>query len=341
MKKIAMALLALLISVPVAHADSVVTIAATNVVFIGNADETVSLSFNWDVTTKTLLPGTMVLTASGPLGPFVFAGGTGSSFNWTDGLGDDLQINNSNAPDPNQELPAIGGYGADLLDIYCVSNYCLSAMGTGYQEGSSGFLTVTDPPSPTPEPNFFLMLLCGIAMVVILRFRKSIAVVALALFLSGVASAQAPDFSKITSVTVEDPSQNATAYDWKVDDWPADPNVHQQATFTMSSVTLNAGGWNMIADCTNPVFRTAPCKTIPVGVHDVEWKGRVTYRWQVYQGGSIQSQGQILGPSTVTVIVQNGKKKSRITYHIDSFNRCDASTKTCVFFDVPLADMAD
>jgi hypothetical protein len=152
----------------------------------------------------------------------------------------------------------------------------------------------------------------------------------------------APDFSKMTTVTIDESSKIDTAYDWKVDDWPADPNVHQVASYTTSSVFLESNGWNFIAECTTPVFITAPCKQIPAGVHDVEWKGKRVYRWQVMQGENT-SEGTATEPASVTVIFQDGKKKRKVTYHIDSFNRCDGdgSSRTCVFFDSPLADMAD
>jgi hypothetical protein len=152
------------------------------------------------------------------------------------------------------------------------------------------------------------------------------------------AQVDAPEFSKIATIKVADPSESATGYSWKVDEAPADANVHQVADFAISSVFLESGGWHFLADCTN-FIATIPCKPIPAGEHEVQWKGRTLYKWNAMYPDGSETRGQVYGPASVAVTFQQGGKKKKVTYKLESYERCtseDKAVRICTFYDLAL-----
>jgi hypothetical protein len=171
--KLAMAALtiAVLIFIPAARADSVSTFTATNVVIPGgDGNETINVTFQFDDTTGTLVPGTMNLSTTGPLSGFVltFVASEGDLFNWTSPGGELLQIDGNNEGSSTAgPLPDPGTYSTALLDIACLETTCendgFTNGGDGSQQGVSGTFIVTV--AETPEPGTWSMLLAGIALV--------------------------------------------------------------------------------------------------------------------------------------------------------------------------------
>jgi hypothetical protein len=141
-----------------------------------------------------------------------------------------------------------------------------------------------------------------------------------------------PDFSKMTTVTVERPSQSATSSRYKVDEWPADPYVHEVPDLTISSVWVEANGWHMMLNCTNRLFTTLGCAGVPVGNYRFEFKGKRNFT--VTTGDSRASWREV-GPAKLTIFIPEGKKLKKVTYSLDMLHRCDDSgeTRRCVFYD--------
>jgi hypothetical protein len=146
-----------------------------------------------------------------------------------------------------------------------------------------------------------------------------------------------PDFSKITTVTVAEASTGSTSHQWKVDDWPADPNVHQVADLSISSVWAESGGWHFLLNCTNPWIPTMPCHSIAAGAYRAEWKGNIKFSATFFNFSGEKMEGYWFAPDRVTLYIPNGKKFKKVTYKIESIDHCEENEKgqrSCVFFDV-------
>ena len=96
--------------------------------------------------------------------------------NWTDSEGDILQLNQE-AFDPSSSLrfPEVGDYPpASLFEVICASfvNTCGDMMGDREQPPVSGSVTVTE--ATVPEPGMELMLVCGVVLVGMLKFREKL-----------------------------------------------------------------------------------------------------------------------------------------------------------------------
>jgi hypothetical protein len=167
--KLAIAVLAVLMFIPAARADSVSTFTATNIVIPGlDGNETVNVTLQWDDTTNSLVPGTMDLSTAGPLSGFVltFVDPEGTLFNWTTSGGEVLQIDGNNEGSSTAgPLPNPGTYSPALLDITCIPTACLSdgfsAGCNACQIGISGTFIVTEAVQ-APEPPILAMMLLGI-----------------------------------------------------------------------------------------------------------------------------------------------------------------------------------
>jgi hypothetical protein len=117
---------ALALSIP-AQADSLNTVTA-NAVFqgtVGNlviAPKTFTVFFEWDVTTDSLVPNTLL--AEGPFGPLSLSAGffpTSSHFmNFIDGFGDNLQISflaPLSSPGGSFDTPGVYGTGISPFSV--------------------------------------------------------------------------------------------------------------------------------------------------------------------------------------------------------------------------------
>jgi PEP-CTERM motif-containing protein len=157
--------LALLVAIP-AHADSVITVTATDVA-LGFA--TLDASFNFDVTTQQLVPGSASIDFRGSnLGSqftnFLSANG-GELMDFTDAQGDFLQFDPADIGGlgGTDLFPALGSYITAMIDVQCATGLdeCATTAGMGFTNGMSGTLVVTDPPS-VPEPASLGLLALGL-----------------------------------------------------------------------------------------------------------------------------------------------------------------------------------
>jgi hypothetical protein len=187
---LAVAILAVLMFVPAAHADSIVEINGQNIILGG---ETLNFTMLADLTTNMLVPGSSNFVWTGALNgsPFVLApqctaSSTGlcskgvSTLNFSDSSdGATLQIGIFDLSlllgGPNVgQFPAVGVYSATLVDITCAfASTCFSDVGGGFVEGlgpsADGQIIV----SGVPEPGIPLLLLVGlVGLVGALKFAS-------------------------------------------------------------------------------------------------------------------------------------------------------------------------
>jgi len=122
--------------------------------------ESFNVSYEFDETTGTLVPGSMSFGSSGNMGPLTLTQFSFSSVMWMDPAGDDVQLS--------------------FQECFCVNgNYFLGTETDDEQfwiddYGSYiGDVTITDPPSVgTPEPSTYAMLIAGIvALIALSRTR--------------------------------------------------------------------------------------------------------------------------------------------------------------------------
>jgi hypothetical protein len=170
---------ALALSIP-AQADSLNTVTA-NAVFqgtVGNlviAPKTFTVFFEWDVTTDSLVPNTLL--AEGPFGPLSLSAGffpTSSHFmNFIDGFGDNLQISFLAAlSSPGGSFDTPGVYGTGNFALFCAPPSCPISDENPFgsilwTSASSGNLTVSNASVNTPEPPSWLLLLAGMLAVAV------------------------------------------------------------------------------------------------------------------------------------------------------------------------------
>jgi hypothetical protein len=175
---------ALALSIP-AHADSLNTVTA-NAVFqgtLGNlviAPKTFTVFFEWDVTTDSLVPNTLL--AEGPYGPLSLSAGfypTSSHFmNFIDGFGDNLQISFlALLSSPGGSFDTPGVYGTGNFALFCAPPSCPISDENPFgsilwTSASSGNLTVSSAPVNTPEPPSWLLLLAGMLAAVVFAKLK-------------------------------------------------------------------------------------------------------------------------------------------------------------------------
>ena len=164
---------ALALSIP-AHADSLNTVTA-NAVFesAAIAPKTFTVFFEWDVTTDSLVPNTLL--AEGPFGPLSLSAGfypTSSHFmNFIDGFGDNLQISFlAVLSTPGGSFDTPGVYGTGNFALLCAPPSCPISNDNPFgsilwTSASSGSLTVA--PVNTPEPPSWLLLLAGMLALVV------------------------------------------------------------------------------------------------------------------------------------------------------------------------------
>jgi len=189
----AVAVLAVMMFVPAAQADSIVEINGQNIVLGG---ETLNFTMLADLTTKMLVPGSANFVWTGALNgsPFVLAPQcTASStalcsegvslLNFSDpSAGATLQLGIFDLSlllgGPNVGLfPAPGVYSATLVDITCAfASTCFSDVGGGFVEGlgpSEDGQIVVSAVSGVPEPGISLLLLVGlVGLVGALKFAS-------------------------------------------------------------------------------------------------------------------------------------------------------------------------
>lgn len=176
MKRITLVILAALIFLPVAHADSAppntpiddVTFTA---IFTGanGATETVTGSFEWSniVFEEGMVPGTSQVSGSGFMGNFI---GPGIGFGYIPFFGSfgdeiDLLFNYEDPADtPNFFFNIFGCNSVECNDAYPGNN--------GFEGNGPSSETFTVTPQ-VPEPNSLILLAAGIALVGLLRLRGS------------------------------------------------------------------------------------------------------------------------------------------------------------------------
>lgn len=179
--KLAMAALALLILIPAARADSVITVTVSNVTWGDSTGtpETLNLSYTEDLTTGVV--SDYEFSFVGPLGPFTGPTGalTGRGLRqWTDPEGDTLEYAPSaDGPNFSMMLPELGSYPPfALFDFSCneTTFSCFNFFLFFEQQrpdDNSGTITVSAVPS-APEPETWTLLLAGIGLVVGFRARS-------------------------------------------------------------------------------------------------------------------------------------------------------------------------
>jgi hypothetical protein len=125
------------------------------------------ISYDWDVTTNALVPGTLLYETAGLLGPFSLYAAVNGDLDLIDSNGDLLQVDFSDFQGINGlTFPDLGSYTLEDLDlIYHQSQVPGSTL---LFAGPGGSLTV----SATPEPSMAWMLLFGIPMLLWWRGSK-------------------------------------------------------------------------------------------------------------------------------------------------------------------------
>lgn len=130
--------------------------------------ETFTASFGWDMGSRSMIPGTMTFSVSGPVGPFVFRDftnfnghglGPQTNFVWIDPATQDLiEIFPT---DYIVGFPATGSFFPQMMQFFCPdpTKPCLGAPDRRVSAGEGSTLTVV----PTPEPSSLLLL--GVSLV--------------------------------------------------------------------------------------------------------------------------------------------------------------------------------
>jgi hypothetical protein len=170
--------LAVGLSAPTIHADSVVLIDASNV-SLGSS--VLNMSFEYDATLNEIVAGTLAISFSGnSLGSgFSSSFVSPEVFNFSDSEGDLLQIdslefgflNTNGAVFP---APATGSYPVQFVDTVCAAptasgfDLCALTIGPGFTNGGSGSLTV----SAIAEPGTSGMLAIGVVALLAISIRS-------------------------------------------------------------------------------------------------------------------------------------------------------------------------
>lgn len=157
--------IAVLFLVPLAaSADTIVTVDA-NVQYANSYGSFVA-SYDFDVTTATLVPNTLSYNFTGTFAPYTFNGQAslaGINFTSASFPGVFLQLF---FRDHGESFPNLGSYcTCDVeLDNFPVEHYRASVL-------AGSFVSVTDPPDApaTPEPNELSLAAIGIAGLVVSR----------------------------------------------------------------------------------------------------------------------------------------------------------------------------
>ena len=171
----ALAILLAAIVVP-SRADSIVAIDMSNISFTGNhvcggiCKDTFNATWDWDATTKSVVPGSVNVSNSGPLGNLSLTYVTSYSF----------QFNSTSLPDYDaitwyfgSNFPASGTYDLSEAYLYCGGGVCAADFGSGYSDPKSGKITVAPVLSPVPEPSSISLLGLGILALGSLAWWKS------------------------------------------------------------------------------------------------------------------------------------------------------------------------
>lgn len=167
MKTFLLALAMLSCSLPL-RSDTLAVDAQTTFVLPGGSAETFAASY--DLTSCpypcALVSGSMSFVTTGPLGSFALASAYPQIdvFNFTNALGDTIQIDFENLDDDGVTP---GEYSYANMDITCPS--CGYDIGYIFPQG--GGITITDPPDPisTPEPPIAAMFLIGVAIMALAK----------------------------------------------------------------------------------------------------------------------------------------------------------------------------
>jgi len=153
------------------RADTLLTITGTGIVL---GSDTLNFSIPFDLTKMKELHGAVFSFASGFDGNLRFdASRSGPDlFNFYDKTGDHLQIGESDyfrTAYPGYNFPDLGIYPARLVNFEC---FTCSAGYLGFNNGTLGFVSITDPPDPTPEPMTIVLICCGLLYFLVLRLPK-------------------------------------------------------------------------------------------------------------------------------------------------------------------------
>lgn len=171
----ALFLMFLLCSLPASASE--MQIAFSNVTFTGLdacgssgtsacPNEVFNVSFVWNTGTSTIVPGTLLESSSGPLGPFTlnftFIQFGDFGLSWGDVGLDEFSVfafyNYPGSPS-NNNLDVPGSYSVlgGFAQIACGSQTCMNDYGVS-ASATSGLMTVT----PTPEPSSLVLLATGL-----------------------------------------------------------------------------------------------------------------------------------------------------------------------------------
>lgn len=152
-----------LLSATQVRADSVVVVNMSALTYVGTGGtEKVSISFNWDVTTNTIVPGTVSTSSSGVIGEsfdaFISYGSVvgGEGFLFQDPSGDRVSVNTCGFD--CRTFPSVGTYNTSDAILLCGTSDTCSTDGLNGLNPNSGTFTV----STVPEPSSLLLLVGGI-----------------------------------------------------------------------------------------------------------------------------------------------------------------------------------
>src|SRR5208283_4077477 len=156
-------LIALFVVAVSARADSIVDVALGS----GTCCQSITATFNWDVTTSTMVPNTMYATGSGQLGSFTYLDESGYSaqgysyflFNFQDSSGDIATVSPYCLPPEAQVevqcFPDLGSYPLNLSISCATSTDACSTDGYYGHYLLQGNMDVVQ----TPEPSTLMLLL--------------------------------------------------------------------------------------------------------------------------------------------------------------------------------------